>query len=135
VQSIADLSLIANSFCADKAFCILLLKQFLRAIDKYEIIVTDRLHIGICSMLLGKKVYMIDNSYKKLSNVYKKSMSDKKNVILVNSVEDLIKELNKLDFVRDNNQYKITEVTFDNFVYDWGGIKNNFGAEKVFWGD
>lgn len=133
IQSIIDLSLIANSFCADKALSILLLKQFLRALNKFPIIVTDRLHIGICSMLLGKKVYLIDNSYKKLSNVFNKSMRNNPNVELVKDWDELKQKLNNIDNETDIKHLELTEVTFSEFIAEWCEIKNNFGVEKIYW--
>ncbi|WP_166638702.1 polysaccharide pyruvyl transferase family protein [Paraglaciecola marina] len=43
----------------------------------FDEIVSDRLHVCIAGLLLGKKVTMYDNSYGKLSNVYKNSLVDK----------------------------------------------------------
>lgn len=42
-----------------------------RFISKYKTIYTTRLHVGILSVLLGKKVIFLDNSYGKNSNFYK----------------------------------------------------------------
>lgn len=133
IQSIIDLSLVANSFCADKSLCIMLLKQFLRAIDNFSIIVTDRLHIGICAMLLGKKVFLIDNSYKKLSNVYNNSMKDMQNVTLINDMEELTNELKNIDDDICINQINLTEIAFEDFLTEWCQIKNRFGVEKKYW--
>ncbi len=49
-------------------------------VDQAETIVTDRLHVAIAGLLLGKEVYMLDNTYGKLSAVYNHSMKQFKNV-------------------------------------------------------
>ena len=69
--------------CLDARLVKLFTRLFLAAIAKTDIVVTDRLHIGICGALAGKEVYLLDNNYGKLSNVYKKSMGGMANVHLV----------------------------------------------------
>lgn len=49
-------------------------KLMFMGVDCADVIVTDRLHVAIAATVSGKQVYMIDNTYKKLSNVYKHSM-------------------------------------------------------------
>lgn len=49
-------------------------------VDCANTIVTDRLHVAIAAAVSGKEVYMLDNTYKKLSNVYKHSMADNPHV-------------------------------------------------------
>ena len=68
-----DLSSVVNcELCQDKTINILLTKIFLCTINLFDIIITDRLHIAICSAKIGKKVYLIDNSYGKNSSVFQK---------------------------------------------------------------
>jgi exopolysaccharide biosynthesis predicted pyruvyltransferase EpsI len=55
-------------------------KVMLSVVDGVNAVITDRLHIAIAGALLGKQVYMLDNSYKKLSEVYKHSLSVLPNV-------------------------------------------------------
>ena len=43
----------------------------------FDEIVSDRLHVCIGALLLGKKVKMYDNSYGKLSRVYRNSLEDR----------------------------------------------------------
>ena len=50
-------------------------RDFLRAIDDYEEIVTDRLHIAIGAALLGKEVTMLAGSYFKIKAIYNSSMA------------------------------------------------------------
>jgi glycosyltransferase involved in cell wall biosynthesis len=123
-----DISLIANSYCADKSFSIMLVKQFLRALDNYTTIVTDRLHVGICSALLGKNVYLIDNSYKKVSNVYEKSMKNMQNVKIITDINEL-KNIDTLTKDKSNNR----STNFVDFLAEWSSYNNNFGTEKRFW--
>ena len=52
----------------------------LNVVNKANVVVTDRLHVAIAGLLLGKEVFMLDNSYGKLSAVYKHSMKQFKNV-------------------------------------------------------
>jgi exopolysaccharide biosynthesis predicted pyruvyltransferase EpsI len=56
---------------------------FLAFIDGFDAVRTDRLHVGIAAMLLGKDVELHDNSYGKVSAVYQHSLRDKPNVRLV----------------------------------------------------
>lgn len=59
----------------------LLVKYFMYAIDKYDTIITNRLHVAIGAYLLNKKIELYDNSYHKVKNVYEMSMQDKKDLI------------------------------------------------------
>lgn len=54
------------------------------AVDYFRTIVTDRLHVGIAAALMGKEVYLLDNSYKKVSSVYQHSLQSMNNIHLVN---------------------------------------------------
>ena len=60
-----------------------------------DIIVTDRLHVGISSRLLGKEVFLFDNSYGKVSGVYEYSLKRCSRVHFVNDVQDLLKLLER----------------------------------------
>jgi len=57
-----------------------LTKAMLCAVDSVDVVISDRLHVCIAGALMGKQVYMLDNSYGKLSNVYEYSMKDNPNV-------------------------------------------------------
>ena len=54
--------------------------MMLCAVDGVKTVVTDRLHVGIAAVLMGKDVYLLDNSYKKISNVYLNSLQSFSNV-------------------------------------------------------
>lgn len=45
-------------------------------VDEYEVIYTTRLHVMILGFLLGKEVYVFDNSYKKNSALYETWLND-----------------------------------------------------------
>ena len=64
-------------------------KLFFAGIDTADIVVTDRLHVGISSMLLGKEVFLLDNSYGKVSGVYERSMKQCSRVHFIRDVRDL----------------------------------------------
>lgn len=68
----------------------------LSVIDKFDVIVTDRLHVGIAGLLMGKEVYFLDNSYGKISSVYKNSLCHLENAhLMLDGSEDEIKMLKK----------------------------------------
>ena len=50
-------------------------KLMLAVVDCADAVITDRLHVGIAAALMGKEVYLLDNTYGKLSNVYKHSLN------------------------------------------------------------
>lgn len=52
------------------------IQPFLDEIAKYEIIHTDRLHIGIVSSLLGREVHLYPGSYFKTRAIYNSSIKD-----------------------------------------------------------
>lgn len=54
----------------------------LRFIAKYNRIYTTRLHCGILAYLMGKKVELFDNSYRKISGVYDLWLYDQQNIEL-----------------------------------------------------
>ena len=124
--SLIDLSLIANSFCADKSFTYIMIKLFFKVLNSYGFIVTDRLHIGICAALLNKKVYILDNKYKKLSNVLENSMSKYPNVKLYNNISELINEIDKFNSSNKKNKARINILSFNEFVNEWKSVKQNF---------
>lgn len=54
--------------------------MMLHIVNQADNVITDRLHVAIAAMLLNKQVYMLDNSYGKLSAVYEHSMKNNKNI-------------------------------------------------------
>jgi exopolysaccharide biosynthesis predicted pyruvyltransferase EpsI len=89
VKNTVDVAGFAGSSCADPGITRLLSGMFYGAINTVDIVVTDRLHVGIMSAILGKQVFLIDNSYGKLSGVYHNSMTGMPNVRFVQSVSSL----------------------------------------------
>ena len=60
-----------------------ILLAFSDAMKEADVIVTDRLHVAIMAWHSGREVYMLDNSYKKLSGVYEQSLSGESKVHLI----------------------------------------------------
>ena len=89
IQSTLDLSICAHSDCRCPSDAVFYGKLFFAGIDMADIVVTDRLHVGISSMLLGKEVFLLDNSYGKVSGVYEHSMRQCSRVHFVNDVQEL----------------------------------------------
>lgn len=58
----------------------------LSSVDYFDAVVTDRLHIGIASALMGKEVFLLDNKYGKLSSVYENSLKECPNIHLCNNM-------------------------------------------------
>lgn len=131
-----DPSGFAGGHACDNALNTLLTKLFLTIISQFDIVITDRLHIGICAAKLGKKTLLIDNSYKKLSNVYNNSMKGFSNVQVV-SADDLEKAiaLAKKNIV-PSAVLPLEDIVniSDNFLLNYASIKNEYGCEKNFWG-
>ena len=61
----------------------------LGVVNQADVVVTDRLHVAIASLLAGKTVYMLDNTYGKLSAVYNHSMTQLKNVHFCTEMPEL----------------------------------------------
>ncbi|MBR3783405.1 MAG: polysaccharide pyruvyl transferase family protein [Bacteroidales bacterium] len=59
------------------------LRNGIRFLMPYREVYATRLHAAILAWLLGKKVYMIDNTYHKCSGVYDLWMKDLENISLV----------------------------------------------------
>lgn len=51
-------------------------KLLLCAVEYFETIVTDRLHVGIAAALMNKEVYLLDNVSKIISSAYEHSLSN-----------------------------------------------------------
>lgn len=66
-----DISSYLGGYGCDKSYDYICTKLFLELINKFDIVVTDRLHIGICATKLGKRVLLIDNSYKNFQKYIK----------------------------------------------------------------
>ncbi|MGD7708199.1 polysaccharide pyruvyl transferase family protein [Microlunatus sp. Y2014] len=71
-----DLSVISFFGWATKAECAYTTYQFLRLLDRYDVIATDRLHVAVGAALLGKHVELYDNSYFKCRAIHEMSMRE-----------------------------------------------------------
>ena len=81
----------------------------------YKRQITDRLHVGLVSSLLGKEVYLLDNSYKKVSGIYEYSMQSYKNTHIVSSlnevcIDNLKTKKSKADVSIINNPVNIEKI-------------------------
>ena len=110
---IVDLSVFAKSHCTDSGVVYLLSKIFIDSINMVDLVVTDRLHVGIIGALLKKKVLLLDNTYGKVSGVYKYSMKCMKNVHLL---KDISQVKNEILSVSDTRVEFIMDWTFIDFA-------------------
>ena len=62
----------------------------LKMVNQVKTVITDRLHVGISAILMGKEVYLLDNSYGKISAVYKHSLSRYPNVHFCKTFPNII---------------------------------------------
>ncbi len=116
INSIIDLSTCAYGTCEDEAMTNILIKLFLSAIEKVDIVVTDRLHVGIAALLLNKKVYWGDNSYRKISGVYNFSYKNNPNAKLV-TPQELEQELKSAiaDKTANDTEFNKMDLDFNSF--------------------
>lgn len=110
-----DLSKFANSPCTDSGVVSLISRVFIETLNSFDVIITDRLHIGLVSSLLGKEVYLLDNSYKKVSGIYEYSMQSYKNIHIVSSlnevcIDNLTTKKSKADLSIINNPINIEKI-------------------------
>ena len=80
-----DLSLVYSGTCRETSCSIYLISMMADVLKPADVVVTDRLHVGIMSVLLGKEVYLLDNDYGKLSGVYENSLQNRPNVHLMSA--------------------------------------------------
>lgn len=69
---------------------------FLEAIDSADVVITDRLHVGIAAAMLEKEVFLLDNSYGKIAGVYEYSMQQLLHVHFCHSCEELQDRLQQI---------------------------------------
>lgn len=62
----------------------------LSVVNQADAVVTDRLHVAIAGLLTGKTVYMLDNTYGKLSAVYEHSMKQFENVHFCTTMPEFV---------------------------------------------
>lgn len=128
-----DLSSVLGGYACDKSYAYICSKFFLEVIDKFDIIVTDRLHVGICATKLGKQVFLLDNTYKKISEVYKYSLYKYPNSHL-STPETLDNDIEKIKQEpvthTQNNDFSVK--SFEDFMLQYGSFNNEYGIEKSF---
>ena len=63
---------------------------FISVLESTDIIVTDRLHVGIGTIKAGKMALIFDNSYGKISGVINQSLQKCKNIKLLHSLDEIV---------------------------------------------
>ncbi len=61
----------------------------LETVARARTVITDRLHVAIAASLVSSDVYMLDNTYGKLSAVYEHSMKDRPQVHFCKSISEI----------------------------------------------
>lgn len=84
-----DLSLQWVDDCCDEQLSYQLIRSFLAVIDMVDVVITDRLHVGIGAHLMGKKIYMLDNNYGKLSSIHDLSLKQNPDICMVRDWEEI----------------------------------------------
>jgi hypothetical protein len=84
-----DISRIAVGSWIDRGITALFSAMFLTGVNAADIVITDRLHVGIAAAVLGKTVFLIDNSYGKVRGVYNRLFANSPKVRLIEDVSDL----------------------------------------------
>ena len=79
-------------------------QKFLRIIDQYEHIITDRLHVAVGGILLDKKVTVLGGNYFKIKAIYNSSIVGIfDNVEFIeNPSDDFLREYVLLSLEKDN---------------------------------
>ena len=90
-----DLSLLYSGSCRETPYSAMLVRLMADLLRYPDVVVTDRLHVAIMAMLVGREVYMLDNDYGKLSGVYEVSLKDRANVHLLPPGEPWPEELKR----------------------------------------
>lgn len=90
-----DLSICINSDSRDRISCEFYARLFLAGLAAADVVVSDRLHIAIGATLLDKEVFLLDNSYGKLSGVYEYSLRDHPRVHFLEDIGALKEDLDR----------------------------------------
>ena len=61
-------------------------KLMLCIVDTFDTIITDRLHVGVAGLLMGKNIFWLDNSYKKVSGIYQQTLKNHPNILFTNHI-------------------------------------------------
>ena len=65
-------------------------KLMLCIVDTFDTIITDRLHICVASLLMGKNIFLLDNSYKKISGIYQQTLKNHPNIRFTDHIPNTI---------------------------------------------
>lgn len=65
-------------------------KLMLCIVDTFDTIITDRLHVGVAALLMGKNIFWLDNSYKKVSGIYQQTLKNHPNIHFTNHIPNAI---------------------------------------------
>ncbi len=84
-----DLSLLWEGSCDDDELGRMLVAAFMEALNVPDIVVTDRLHIGVAAYLQNKEVYWLDNSYRKISGIYAYTLTSDEKVHIISHLNEL----------------------------------------------
>ena len=123
-----DLSLFACSSCADSGVVSILSKLFMQAIDSVEVVVTDRLHVGLVAALLGKRVFLFDNSYGKVSGIFEQSLRYFENVKILNSPDEIKSALNSVcDKITSSDVRYCDMLSYEEFLKEYLSSTKNTG--------
>lgn len=114
----------------------LLAKIFIATINEFNIVVTDRLHVGICAAKLGKQVLLLDNSYKKVSGVYNLSLAKYSNVKMT-TLKDMEKDLSnclKTNYENDKcSMFETLPQSIEDFFISNASFKNKYKDGLKLW--
>ena len=125
---LSDCGRIRDKSCFDNAYVQIISELFFSAVDCADIIVTDRLHIGISAALLNKEVFLFDNNYGKVSGVYEQTMKSMKNVHLVkgNNLKNIDEMINSYNVKKTANieHLKNMNLNTEQFLIKYLAYKN-----------
>ena len=106
----------------------ILSKLFMQAIDSVEVVVTDRLHVGLVATLLGKKVFLFDNSYGKVSGIFEQSLKFFENVKILNSPDEIKSELNSVcDSITSSDVRYCDMLSYEEFLKEYLSLTKDTG--------
>ena len=109
----------------DKELAEYVVKSLLVYLSRYEVIMTDRLHVAILSTLIGRKVFFYPNSYFKNQSIFTTTLSKYPNISFINVSSELLctKYIHKL-----TEQY---EENINTCMPAWGGYLVPKVAQKA----
>ena len=117
-------------FCclSDSGVVRILSKLFMQAIDSVEVVVTDRLHVGLVAALLGKRVFLFDNSYGKVSGIFEQSLRYFENVKILNSPDEIKSALNSVcDSITSSDVRYCDMLSYEEFLKEYLSSTKNTG--------